>query len=496
LTQSYYFFEEEVNAMKHLSGPGLFILVVSMMFMVSFVPAENLSALELNEDGRSLIQQATQAYNSDMDNRPTVTDELIIGYAGKIARGLVPKGKRTPEGVTIRVTVIESPLPELYAYVDGHLVMTTGMLFAMDNEAQLAGVLSHEIVQLVEGYYISMYQEIKKAEKRGRRRAAAGALFGGLLDVAVDYAVEREEIRQTDQYLEGEATYRETMENMAAIGAAHGAYYSIKDVIESVPSKDNSGNWIDPRLQFEPVADAQGMEYLALAGYDASEAAEGWKNAHLVNSEMARTQEQAMGMWASQLREMQVLMELNMNRIRQSLGASGLVQTLSGTSPTRSQFVAELTNLKEVRDAQKIHGRKKRKTEYLSFLQKVLLPRAEEALEKETYEKANNDYRTLYKKGVKTGQVVYGLAKSGLGDFAFAASEAEKKEAEDLYREAAKLDPNYALPYRGLGELYDDWERYDDAVQAYRRYLELSPKSRDREQIERKITVLERKASR
>jgi predicted Zn-dependent protease len=134
-----------------------------MMFMVSFVPTENLSAFVLNENGRSLIQQATQTYNSDMDKRSTVTDELIIEYAGKVARGLVPKRKRTPEGVIIRITIIESPSPELYAYVDGHLVMTTGMLFAMDNEAQLAGVFSHEIAQLVEGYYISMYQEIKKA---------------------------------------------------------------------------------------------------------------------------------------------------------------------------------------------------------------------------------------------------------------------------------------------------------------------------------------------
>lgn len=482
--------------MKRLSGPRLFFLLVSMMFMVSFVPAENLTALVLNQNGRSLIQQATQAYNSDMDNMSTVTDELIIEYAGKIARGLVPKGKRPPEGVTIHMTVIESPSPELYAYVDGHLVMTTGMLFAMDNEAQLAGVLSHEIAQLVEGYYISMYQEIKKAEKKGRRKAAAGALFGNLLDVAVDYAVEMEEIRQADQYLEGEATYKETMEKMAAIGAAQSAYYSIKDVISSVPPKDNSGNWIDPRLQFEPVADAQGMEYLALAGYDASEAAEGWKNAYLIHSEQVREQDQAMGMWASQVREMQALMELNMNRIRQSLGASGLVQTPGGMYPARSQFVAELTNLKEVRDAQKIHGRKKGKTEYMSFLQKAFLSRADEALKKESYEEANSYYRTLYDKGVKTGPVVYGLAKSGLGDFAFAASEAEKQEAEDLYREAAKLDPNYALPYRGLGELYDDWERYEDAIQAYRRYLELSPETRNREQIERQIKILKRKAGR
>jgi predicted Zn-dependent protease len=482
--------------MKVIATGRFFIPLISTILMSFSVPAAHLSAFELNDDGRSLIQQATQAYHSDMANRPTVTDEHIVRYAGSIAKSLVPRGKRPPKGVAIHVSVIESPSPELYAYVDGHVIMTTGMLFAMDNEAQLAGVLSHEIAQLVEGYYISMYQEIKKAERKGRRKAAAGALLGSLLDVAVDYAIDMEEIRQADQYIEGEATYRETMEKMAALGAAQSAYYSIKDLVASIPQKDEGGDWIDPRLQFEPVADAQGMEYMALAGYDASEAAKGWQDAQRIHNEQVRMQDQAMGMWASQAREMQALMELNMNRMSQSLGASGLVQTPGGMYPSRAEFVAKLTNLEEVQDAQKTYGRKKGDTEYMSFLQKALLPKADKALKKESYEKANSYYKMLYDKGVRTGPVVYGLAKSGLGDFAFAASEGEKQEAEDLYREAAKLDPGYALPYRGLGELYDDWERYEDAVKAYRRYLELSPETKDREKIENKIKVLERKASR
>jgi tetratricopeptide (TPR) repeat protein len=158
--------------------------------------------------------------------------------------------------------------------------------------------------------------------------------------------------------------------------------------------------------------------------------------------------------------------------------------------------VAKLTNLKEVKEAEKVHGREKGKAEYVTFVRKITLPRAQKALEEENYEQAYADYRTLYDKGIRSAPISYGIAKSKLGDFGFGASVAEKREAEKRYKEAARLDPHYALPYRGLGELYEDWERYEEAAQAYEKYVKLAPRAKDRRRIERKIRVLKRKASR
>jgi tetratricopeptide (TPR) repeat protein len=148
-----------------------------------------------------------------------------------------------------------------------------------------------------------------------------------------------------------------------------------------------------------------------------------------------------------------------------------------------------------VRQAASGRGEKGEKT-FREFLQAVLVARAEEALEKEAFERAAGDYQILYDRGIRTAPVAYGLAKSRLGGFAFAASEAEKRGAEQAYREAAALDPNYGAPYRGLGELYEDWERYGEAADAYRQYLKLEPNVPDRSRIQRKIEVLQRKASR
>jgi len=473
----------------------IFLVLFLFSLPLFFYPCQA-PALEVNADGRQLISEATQAYGADLRGRPVILDPAVVTYAESIIRRLRPDGKNPPEGVTLTLTVIESPRPELYSYVDGHIVTTTGLLYAMDNEAQLAGVLSHEVAHVVEGYYINMYQEIKAAERNQHRRAAAGALLGAMLDIAVDYTVEMEHVRETERVMAGEATYRETMERMAAVGAAQTAYYSIKDVISNIPKEDAGGKTIDPRLRFEPVADAHGMEYLALAGYDAEEVSSGWNHVLRINNDLARQQDQALGGMASQIRAMQGLMEIQMQRMRQTLGSSGLVQTPMDVPESRARFSGKLIKLEEVRKAQQLFGKSKGVDAYRKFIQSALLERAGTALEEENYETARTCFQTLYDKGLDSAQVNYGLAKSMLGDFAFGASTAEKKASEKYYRQALKKNKKFAPAYRGLGELYEDWERYADAVEAYRAYLKIAPDAPDSRKIKRKIKTLKRKAER
>lgn len=476
--------------------PRLFAIMICLSAVTTSFAASKARALEITDDGRALIIEAQQAYRSDMENRPVVTDKAINTYATDIIERLVPKGQKPPAGVTLSATVLESPQPELYSYVDGHIILTMGVLFAMKNEAQIAGVLSHEVANIVEGYYIGMYQEIKAAERSQRRKAAVGALFGDLMDVAVDYAVDVHVIDLQDKWWSDGATYSSAMKEITTLYAAQSAYYSIRDVAASIPEKDDKGQWIDPRLRFEPIADAQGMAYTALAGYDCRETAEGWDRLYRIKSRIAKQQADALGPWADQLRETRSLMQLNMNRMRQSLGASGLVQTRSDIPPTRAEFVSNMVNLKEVHEAEKNRKPSKGEKGYQAFLEKSLIPRAAAEMENENYENAYASYKALWDNGIHTAAIAYGMAKCKLGDFAFGASTAEKKEAEKAYLQATGLDPKYAAPYKGLGELYEDWERYQDAVDAYKKYLEINPKADDRKRIERKIKTLQRKADR
>lgn len=467
-----------------------------MVFLFVLLCTANTWAIGVNKDGEALIQQAAQAYNDDMVGRPVVTDKAFQFYVNGVANQLKPTGKSPPTGVRLTTTIIESNIPEIYSYVDGHIVITTAAIYAVDNEAQLATLLSHEVAHLVEGHYISMYQEIKAAERRERGKAAAAAIFGVLLDSAVDYVVEVESARQYDKLWKGEETYLSTAKSLAKIHAAETTYYGLKEVIASIPAKDETGAWIDPRQRFEVVADAQGMEYLALAGYDVHEASKAWDNIRRLKSKQAREKEKALGPFAAQMRESESMMRMMRSRMQQSLGASGLVQTISDAPPSRSQLVADFVNLKEVREAQGKGVGRKGVNAYQRFLKNILLAKAEQALMEESYGEAEPYYRALYEKGLRDANVLYGLAKSGIGDFAFSATGAQIREAERLYMEAANKDKKYALPYRGLGELYEDTERFDDAVKAYQTYLKLATKAKDKKRIERKINTLKKKASR
>ncbi len=462
--------------------------------MLAFTAAESL-ALEVNDDGRALITEASETFGKDMRERPRVSDPFVVDYVNKVAKKLLPKDKVLPSGVTLSVTVIEAAEPELFSYADGHIVITTALLYAMKNEAQLAAVLSHEVAHVAEGYYIEMHQSIKAAERRQRNMAVAGAMLSGLMDVAVDYAADYKGIEESEKLYRGEASYGETMKKMAAIEAARSGYYSMKDVIESIPSVDEGGARIDPRQQFEPVADAQGMHYLALAGYNTSEARDGWAKVAYIQNRQAKERERMLGPMAQQLSQMNTMMEMNIQRMRQSMGASGLVQTIGIVPQARSEFVSKLTGMKEVKEATARHGSDRATAPYRAFINRTLMPKAEAALNDGRYDEARRDYTLLFDAGIESADVSYGLAKSSMGDFAFGASEAEKREAEKLYRDAIKRRKTYGPAYKGLGELYEDWDRYSEAVDAYTRYVNYAPKA-EKGSIERKIKMLKRKAAR
>jgi predicted Zn-dependent protease len=466
------------------------ILGVFLLFCAATVQA---AVVEVNDDGQALIAQGAQAYAEEMRDRPVLTDKAYLSYLQQVVKKL-QGGDKPPAGVVPRITVINAPAPQLYSYTDGNIVITTAAVLSADNEAQLAALMAHEMAHLMGGHYILLYQKIKAAERKQRFLATAGAIFGAVLDSAVDYAAEVESAKQVDRVMKGEETYLSAMKSQAKIGAAQSAYYGVKEAIANIPEKDEKGDRIDPRQRFEVVADIQAMVILAKAGYDPSQASGAWKNVRDLTSSRIVEKEQGLGDMAEQLKQIQAMMRMMQQQMQQSLGKSGLSRTIADTPPSRPDLVASYEGLKEVREALKGGHGKKGVEPYQAFIRKILLPRAERLMEDERYQQAEADYRNLYRKGFKEAPVLYGVAKCALGDFAFAATEGQKKEAEKLYIEATKKDRKYAAPWKALGELYEDWERYEDAMAAYQGYLKAAPSARDRKKIKRKIKSLKRKA--
>jgi Flp pilus assembly protein TadD len=72
-----------------------------------------------------------------------------------------------------------------------------------------------------------------------------------------------------------------------------------------------------------------------------------------------------------------------------------------------------------------------------------------------------------------------------------AAWKQNQARAEELYRRALHLDATNGNAHRGLGFLFEKAGKNQEAIDEYRRYLEVFVDPPDRERIERRINALE-----
>ena len=73
-----------------------------------------------------------------------------------------------------------------------------------------------------------------------------------------------------------------------------------------------------------------------------------------------------------------------------------------------------------------------------------------------------------------------------------AAWQANQAKAEELYRQALAREPANAKIYRGLGELLEKARQPQQAIEHYRKYLELQPNAEDRWRILNRIEALQK----
>jgi predicted Zn-dependent protease len=110
-------------------------------------------------------------------------NEAWTAYVNKIGRGLVPLSNR-PD-IKYRFAILNSEDVNAFSCPGGYIFVTKGLLKAVKNEAQLAGVLAHEIAHVSE----------KHIEKEVKQQKLAGiALEQGLNFAASEGQLKPEEV--------------------------------------------------------------------------------------------------------------------------------------------------------------------------------------------------------------------------------------------------------------------------------------------------------------
>lgn len=102
---------------------------------------------------------------------PLLEHEATQRYVNRVGRWVAMHSSR-PE-LAWRFAVIDHPNINAFAAPGGYVFITRGLLFQLRNEAELAGVLGHEITHIVERHHLEALQKEARLNLAGAAAAAA-----------------------------------------------------------------------------------------------------------------------------------------------------------------------------------------------------------------------------------------------------------------------------------------------------------------------------------
>jgi predicted Zn-dependent protease len=102
-----------------------------------FSTVDNKLLDEVNECNRQLENKGLIFHEPGLDN-----------YVEEIGRKLIVN-QPPLENVEFRFRVLRDPMVNAFAYPNGSIYVTTGLLAVLENEAQLASVLGHEATHVI-----------------------------------------------------------------------------------------------------------------------------------------------------------------------------------------------------------------------------------------------------------------------------------------------------------------------------------------------------------
>jgi beta-barrel assembly-enhancing protease len=202
------------------------------------IPSQALSWRDLLRGGVQVLQgvqlsrlsdgqevQIGQQINSNLFSTEfkRYDNQIIQSYVNAVGQRLVPNSQRSTLPYTFQV--IESDQVNAFATMGGFVYITTGLLKTASNEAEVAGVLGHEIGH-IEGKHL--IKQISQAAWQQGLLTAAGVDRSQVVQLGLELAVRRPHSRDDER----DADQR-GLRIMGASGYAQSAMVSFMRKLES-----------------------------------------------------------------------------------------------------------------------------------------------------------------------------------------------------------------------------------------------------------------------
>jgi tetratricopeptide (TPR) repeat protein len=417
----------------------------------------NAPPFEFTKVDLELLKQA-DAFDIYIEERGWVYNDLETSeYLEKLGLSLVPV--ETPENVKWRFRAIRDLEVNAFALPNGSIYVNSGLLSRMENEAQLAGVLAHEITHVVNRHSYLEYRSSRKkmvaidiiltaaraADYVGVSPAITTAM-GNLLPMIVVETVfgySRELEHEADAY---------------AVNTLHRRGYDLWEFARGLKLLRN-GPEVD--LVKEPVFWASHPKLASRVRYIENMAAQLQPNATelLFNAGAYR---------AATVNIIRHNAELAM-KLGRPRTALAIAKRLIAEEPNNAE------NYVLLGDAYRCLGGR------------TPVPESEEL----TIEAMNATRKHLH------NMTVTEYDKALLADPHGAANwQVNLDRSEEAFRKALDMDPKNATAHRGLGFLFERNDARAEAIAQFEKYLELAPNAKDARQIRMRLESLQQPSSR
>lgn len=388
-------------------------------------------------DERALWAQAEKEEETLLKKTKTFDDPLLEEYLAKVGDRLLPDSVREAGGPGFKFGVVRDPTLNAFAMPNGRIYVHTGLLAKLDNEAQLATILGHEMTHVTNRHALSAQRDL-------RNKQILYTVVGIAASIGVAAAAGGR-ARSGDPV--GAAVLSQTANAVLGLGLQLAAIAAINGYGRDL----------------EREADAGGMDKLVHAGYDPKEAPKVF--------ELLRQESKEGGSLETFFFGNHPKLEERISTTRQ------LVAT------TYADAAASPTTVKDSDEFQLRMRSVVRENAY-EDIRAGRFKLAQRQLDRVLAITPKDPVAHLYAGDLHRLQAQRARTP--------ADKESEAKLALASYERSVELDGTMPEPYRQLGLLYYQQKESAKARAAFEKYLALNPKAPDAQRIKGYIVELER----
>ncbi len=384
-------------------------------------------------DERQLWAQADKEAEKLEKLNKLYDDPLLEEYLATVADRVIPDQVKAAGGPGFRFAVFKEPNLNAFAMPNGRVFIHTGLLARLENEAQLATILSHELTHVTHRHSLKAFRD-----ERNKR------IFFGVAGIAASIGVAAaagEQARRGDPV--GAAVLAQAGNILLHIGLPIAYRAAV------------TGHHRD----LERQADEEGMARLVKAGYDPKEAPK--------------------------------VFEL----LRKDYGDRGPIETFFfGNHPRLAERIETTSHLLQTRYATEAAKGIVDTPEFPLRMRTVVRENALLDIRAGRFNlaKAQLDRVLALTPKDPTAQLYYGDLHRLQSQRA--KNPADKQHlarlAIERYEQSAALDPTFPDPFRQLGFLYYQEGERDRAREAFQKYLALKPAAPDARRIKEYLLEL------